>query len=89
MVGNEYICVDAEYLKELEEKAKNFDFFEGYIKGVEVAFAFAEEIAKFAKTERTITIPKAHGRKQALQMIDEIEALADRKTEPQTDCAWK
>lgn len=40
------INVDAEYLEELEEKAKRHDFFEGYIKGIEVAFAFAEELVK-------------------------------------------
>ena len=40
------INVDAEYLEELEKKAKRHDFFEGYIKGIEVAFAFAEELVK-------------------------------------------
>ena len=40
------ISVDAEYLEELEKKAKKHDFFEGYIKGIEVAFAFAEELVK-------------------------------------------
>ena len=56
------ISVDAEYLEELEKKAKRHDFFEGYIKGIEVAFAFAEELVKdigrpqdreqFGKTEQ-------------------------------------
>ena len=40
------INVDAEHLEELEEKAKRHDFFEGYIKGIEVAFTFAEELVK-------------------------------------------
>lgn len=34
MVGNEYIGVDAEYLKELEEKAKKVDYYKGIIDGI-------------------------------------------------------
>ena len=52
MVEQRFIQCDADYIKELEEKAKKTDFFEGYIKGVEVAFAFAEEIVKGIKTDR-------------------------------------
>ena len=47
------ISVDAEYLEELEEKAKRHDFFEGYIKGIEVAFAFAEELVKNIGNRKT------------------------------------
>ena len=47
------ISVDAEYLEELEEKAKKHDFFEGYIKGIEVAFAFAEELVKDIGNRKT------------------------------------
>lgn len=46
MADQKCIYVDADYLKELEEKGKRHDFFEGYIKGIEVAFAFAEELVK-------------------------------------------
>ena len=47
------ISVDAEYLEELEKKAKRHDFFEGYIKGIEVAFAFAEELVKDIGNRKT------------------------------------
>ena len=38
------------------------------------------------KTEPSnIVMPKAHGRKQALLMIDEIMTLADRKTDKESE----
>ena len=46
MTEQNFVYVDTNYLKELEEKGKRHDFFEGYIKGIEVAFAFAEELVK-------------------------------------------
>ena len=46
MTEQKWVNVDENYLNELEEKAKKTDFLEGYIKGTEVVFAFAEDLVK-------------------------------------------
>jgi hypothetical protein len=51
--------------------------------GIEYGGNVAYVIDADRKTEPIqIIIPKNHGRKQAFAMIDEIYAMADRKTEP-------
>ena len=93
------INVDAEYLEELEKKAKRHDFFEGYIKGIEVAFAFAEELVKNignCKDEpKTTDYCDACNHKGCDNCVADgsnpycVPSQYEPKDEPQTDCAWK
>ena len=75
------ISVDAECLEELEKKAKRHDFFEGYIKGIEVAFAFAEELVKDIgnrKTEPTISKMEQVDKDINVRSKDEPQTNADQ-----------
>ena len=59
-----------------------------------IADAVLRKLADRKTEPITVVMPKAHGRKQALQMIDEYDLSVGRweaepKDEPQTDCAWK
>lgn len=39
-----FVSVDAEYLRELEDKAKDYEWKCGYIRGIEDGIAYATEI---------------------------------------------
>lgn len=48
---NKYICVMAQYLKELEQKAKNSEYFRGRVDGMEYVIDAIENAFKGADDE--------------------------------------
>lgn len=82
MAEQGWISVDADYLKELEEKAKKVDYYQGIIDGI----TMCKDIAVIPQTDCYMC--KWMGDRDVCGRCRNRNLFAVADT-PQTDCPWK
>lgn len=86
MTEQKFICVDVNYLKELEEKAKKVDYYKGIIDGINMCRA---DRAEQTESQNWTDWCKECGKKDRCVRAGFMPQCYESEDEPQTDCGWK